>query len=132
MIYALDTNIIIHLLQGTPAVKQRRDRAVEQGAVLVIPPIVHYEMRRGFMYQSVLTKEAVYRLMCERHPIGEMTLEIWEAAAALYADTRKAGISAADADLLIAAFCIVENYILVTNNTKHFVQLKGLQLTDWV
>jgi len=36
-----------------------------------------------------------------------------------------------DADLLIAAFCLVDEYILVTNNTRDFEKFTSLQLLDW-
>ena len=60
MTYALDTNIIIHLLTGIPTARQRRD------------------------------------------------------------------------DILIAAFCVVNDYLLVTDNTKHFKDIDGLQFVNWV
>ena len=36
-----------------------------------------------------------------------------------------------DADILIAAFCLENDYTLVTNNTKDFVNIKGLLINDW-
>jgi len=36
-----------------------------------------------------------------------------------------------DADLLIAASCLVHGYILVTNNKRDFENIEGLQLEDW-
>ena len=60
MQYALDTNVIIHLLHGTAAVRAARDSAIRQGAKLTIPPFVNYEILRGFFYQSAPKREAVY------------------------------------------------------------------------
>ena len=36
-----------------------------------------------------------------------------------------------DADILIAAFCLHNNYILVTDNIKHFKNIKGLNTVNW-
>jgi predicted nucleic acid-binding protein len=36
-----------------------------------------------------------------------------------------------DADILMAAYCLQNNYIFVTNNTKHFCNIKNLPITDW-
>jgi len=36
-----------------------------------------------------------------------------------------------DADILIAAFCIVNGYTLVTDNVKHFENIAGLRLMNW-
>ena len=35
-------------------------------------------------------------------------------------------------DTLIAAHALVENLILVTHNTKHFEQIEGLKMEDWI
>ena len=37
-----------------------------------------------------------------------------------------------DFDLLIAATALSLNYVLVTNNTKHYKRLEGLQLENWM
>jgi len=131
MMYALDTNIIIHMLNHTPIVLRRRDEAVGRGVKVVIPPYVNFEIRRGFLYVSAPAKEQAYRQICTRCPVGEMSAESWELAAELYAEKRRAGRTVDDADLLIAAFCIVGGYTLVTNNTRHFDGIDGLQLENW-
>jgi predicted nucleic acid-binding protein len=54
-----------------------------------------------------------------------------EHAATVYAALRRSGRTVEDADILISAFCIVNGYTLVTNNTKHFADIDGLQLANW-
>ena len=34
--------------------------------------------------------------------------------------------------LLIAAYCVQNNYILITNNQKHFMNIENLQIANWV
>jgi tRNA(fMet)-specific endonuclease VapC len=41
------------------------------------------------------------------------------------------GLVVADLDLQIASIAISNNLILVTNNTKDFINIKGLVLEDW-
>jgi len=132
MTYALDTNIIIHLLYGNPFVRAQRDKAWDSGVRIVIPPIVHFEIMRGFFYSSAPGKEMSYRLICNECPIDPVTTNIWERAAAIYAKTRKDGFTVHDADLLIAAYCLEGDYTLVTNNTSDFANIHGLKLVDWV
>lgn len=43
----------------------------------------------------------------------------------------KAGQIIPDFDLLIGTTAIVHGMTLVTNNTKHFQRLKGIELEDW-
>ncbi len=44
---------------------------------------------------------------------------------------RKSGITIDEFDLLIGVTSITHQMSLVTNNTKHFKNLKGIQLEDW-
>jgi tRNA(fMet)-specific endonuclease VapC len=37
-----------------------------------------------------------------------------------------------DADILMAAIAIVEDLILITNNTSHFNRVKGLSFDNWM
>ena len=131
MQYALDTNVIIHLLHGTAAVRAARDSAIRQGAKLTIPPFVNYEILRGFFYQSAPKREAVYSKMRDSYAIGEMTTATWEKAAEIYAHTCSAGYTIGDADILIAAYCLVSGCTLVTNNSKDFANVGGLIMVDW-
>jgi len=131
MVYALDTNIIIHLLYGNQTVRTQRDKAWGSGGKVVIPPIVHFEILRGFLYTPAPGKEMSYRLICGECPIDPVTVSIWERAAFIYAQARKKGFTVHDADLLIAAYCLEGGYTLVTNNTADFVNIDGLQLVDW-
>jgi tRNA(fMet)-specific endonuclease VapC len=49
----------------------------------------------------------------------------------LKAQLRKAGMPVADFDLLIASVALTENLILVTNNTRHYQRITGLDLDNW-
>jgi tRNA(fMet)-specific endonuclease VapC len=49
----------------------------------------------------------------------------------LKAQLRKAGAPVADFDLLIASVALTENLILVTNNTRHYQRITGLDLDNW-
>lgn len=44
---------------------------------------------------------------------------------------RNAGRNTEDADIFIAAFCIHNNYILVTDNIKHFSNITDLRTINW-
>jgi tRNA(fMet)-specific endonuclease VapC len=37
-----------------------------------------------------------------------------------------------DADIFIAGYCIQKDYILITNNTKHFENIKNLKIDNWI
>jgi predicted nucleic acid-binding protein len=132
MIYALDSSIIIYLLNRNEMVCTKRDEVIAAGERIIIPPIVDYEIRRGFLYKSFPKKESIYWSICGHYGIGDMTAEIWMRSANIYADLRKRSISIEDADIFIAAFCVVNDYILVTHNIKHFENINVLRIEDWL
>ena len=131
MIFALDTNIISYWLQKNKRIIEQLNQIIRQGDNIIIPPVAYYEIRRGFKHKAALGKEVAFSLICNSYKIGEMNLIVWEQAADIYGYTRKAGNSIEDTDILIAAFCIVNDYTLVTNNVKHFNGIKDLKLDNW-
>ena len=48
------------------------------------------------------------------------------------AELMSAGKQIGDADTLIAGQAIANQLTIVTNNTKHFSRVKGLQLENWM
>jgi len=44
---------------------------------------------------------------------------------------RATGKPAEDADIFIAAYCVVNDYVLVTNNIKHFEATGELKTLNW-
>ncbi len=132
MTYALDTNIVIRLLRNEASVFKHFTDAINSNANIAIPPIVNYELLRGFYYRPAPAKEKAYRIMCSHYPVGEMTNDIWERGAVIYADLRRSGRTVEDADILIAAYCIVNGFTFVTHNTRHFEVIEDLQIEDWV
>ena len=131
--YALDTNIVIKLLRpkSDPLVQARLDAALFNDVEIVIPQAVHYEMLRGIYCRNAASQEAWYRLFRDICTVGMLTEITWEYAALLYYKLRKKGCTIGDADILIGAFCLENNYTLVTANTKDFRDMNGLRLEDW-
>lgn len=50
----------------------------------------------------------------------------------LKAQLRKLGQPVADFDLLIASVALTRDYILVTNNTRHYSRIPQLKLENWI
>jgi len=132
MTYALDTNIIIHLLRGTQIARDRRDEVIRQGNNLIVPPFVDYEMQRGFLCNKSQGKEKSYKTFCSIFSVGEMNADIWKRGAEIYFDLWQRRLTIGDSDILIAAFCMIGGYILVTDNTKHFAVINSLQFENWI
>jgi tRNA(fMet)-specific endonuclease VapC len=132
MTYALDANIISYLLKDNASVYERLYGAMDDNNRCIIPPVAYYEVKRGLLAINATSQADDFDNLCSDLGIGRMNTRAWDEAARLYALHRKKGNSIEDADLFIAAFCLVNGYTLVTHNTKHFKHIAGLQFVDWV
>jgi predicted nucleic acid-binding protein len=131
VIYALDTNIISYVLRGDEEIKQRWKKEAESGNRLVIPLIVYYEVMRGLVSANALKKASSFECFCKEVRIADLTVEDIKTAAGVYSECKRTGRPLEDADLLIAAQCISNGYVLVTNNAKHFERIDGLFVDNW-
>ena len=69
--------------------------------------------------------------------LTQLTVLPWTSAAAdvygpLKDTLKRQGRLIGDMDTLIAAHALVEDLILVTHNTRHFENIPGLKLEDWM
>ena len=131
--YALDTNIIIRYLRNNDSVKKNIRNAILNKQLLIIPRAVDYEMCRGFRCTPAPKKyknymNFAYRGYCN---IIEICPQTWHKAEDVYAELYVKGFTIGETDILIASFCLVNGYTLVTNNTKDFKNIDRLRLTDW-
>ena len=69
--------------------------------------------------------------LCDLFSVGELGDYLLEKAIDIYVQERRAGRNTEDADIFIAAFCIHNDYILVTDNINHFDNIVGLRLANW-
>ena len=131
MMYALDSNIISYMLKEDAGVIARYRKAFDEGGDFVIPPVVYYEVSRWLLDRNSIKLFAKFRDICALIPLLGTDREVWDMAAALYVRLRKVGRATGDADLLIAAYCLVNGCVLVTNNARHFEEIDGLELVNW-
>lgn len=131
MIYFLDSNVIIDLLNGNSNVLAGFKNAYVSGQVR-IPDLVYYEVLRGFEYSDTKNKKAVFEVFAQKCGIEFMGIQTYKVAAKQYADLRKHGISIDDDDILIGSLAIERNAVLVTNNQKHFANMQTIKLDNWV
>ena len=131
MIYALDSNIVSYMLKEDADVIAHYRQAFDGGANFVIPPIVFYEIQRGLLAKNLKKRLSKFSALCQK--IGQVDFNslVWEKAARIYASLSQQGKPIDDADIFIAAFCLVNGYTLVTNNVRHFEHIGELKLMNW-
>jgi tRNA(fMet)-specific endonuclease VapC len=136
MIYALDTNVISNLLWGEGNVKQYFEQEIlDAGNGFAIPPVVVFELKRWLLDNPTKTLrtfavefDALYQSVKDT---AVMSIEAWEKAADIYIMLKRKGALIGDADILIAAYCLVNDYTLVTNNVKDFKRIDELKFINW-
>ncbi|MCL2572487.1 MAG: PIN domain-containing protein [Defluviitaleaceae bacterium] len=131
MIYALDTNTISFIIRGNEVVREKYFQAASKGIHCVIPLMVYYEVKRGLKANNAGNRLRSFEGICTVLGITDLTAADMDIAAEIYAERKSLGKPIDDGDLLIAAQCINHGYVLVTNNTKHFQDVKALEIIDW-
>jgi tRNA(fMet)-specific endonuclease VapC len=74
---------------------------------------------------------AIIRRLAELFPIINVTRAVMETFGEIKAKLQRTGNMVIDLDLIIASTALSMNYILVTNNEKHFDRIPGLTIHNW-
>jgi tRNA(fMet)-specific endonuclease VapC len=127
--YMLDTNIVSHIIKGTPNVRAKL-------VTIDMHEITISAITAGELWFGLAKKTAAQNLS---KVVQEFLLRVevlpWDAISAacygkLRAEMQKHGKLLGNLDLLIAAHAKALGLVLVTNN-QAFSQIAGLKLEDW-
>ena len=129
--YFLDTNICIYYLKGKfPKLKKKL--LSYNPEMIAIPAIVKAELLYG-AEKSKRRKENLEKIDEFLFPFQIKGFS--DSEAKIYASVRtkleKKGKLIGPNDLLIASIVISNKGILITNNTKEFQRVDGLQIENW-
>ena len=130
MKYALDTNIITYYLKGHEKIMDKVDNEAAKDNI-IIPPLAYFEIKKWLCANNSKIKLQAFEKLFENYGIDIIDKESLDLALSIYIKLRKTGITIDDGDLLIAAYCIINNHVLVTNNLKHFENIENLQIVNW-
>lgn len=131
MKYMLDTNICIYAIKNKPIVVIRKLLS-HKPEDLCISSITYAELMRGVeKSQSVEKNRIALSLFLSPIQILDFGSKAAEEYGWIRADLEKKGTPIGPVDLLISGHAKSENLILVTNNTREFCRVEGLELEDW-
>jgi tRNA(fMet)-specific endonuclease VapC len=130
ILYALDTNIVSYFLKGDMLIINRMELERKNKNDFIIPPTVYFEVQNWLLINNSKKKMSIFEDMYSSHGIGIIDKGILDSASKLKVRLQSKGITIGD-DVLIAAYCIKHNLVLVTNNTKHFKDIDDLQIINW-
>ena len=134
--YVLDTNTVSYFLRDEGDTRENMKREIlELGNSYSIPYVVFYEVKRWLFYkQTKILKEYNQRFDTMYKSVehnADMPLNVWKKAVEVYISLQSKGQLVGDADILIASYCLVNDYTLVTRNTGDFERIDGLKFVSW-
>lgn len=134
MIYMLDTNICIYIINKKPIIYLQNLELIERNDTISISSIVAAELQYG-VFNSNLHNKNQNQINLDAF-LGKIEIIDFTAKSAFYygelrAKLEQSGKIIGSNDLLIASHAIAEDAILVTNNTKEFERIPNLVLENW-
>ena len=128
MRYLLDTDTVSYFLRGNAKLRTRLSNTFGQWG---ISAITYSELAaHQFGTQSPVIEEIIGEFLKDVDAVPFASGDALEAGR-LRAKLQQAGSPIGAADTLIAGHALSLGVTLVTNNTKHFAKVPGLQITNW-
>ncbi len=130
MSYLLDTDTCIYWLRNRQSVRERvREIGWNKISICVITVA---ELYYGAYNSNRVTENlARAEFFIQNLPVLPLNDTALRRFGELKTELRRTGQPIADFDLLIASVALAAGYILVTNNTRHYERITGLQLENW-
>lgn len=128
--YLLDTNICIAIIDRHP---EALNKFTRQSYLCYIPTVVQAELYKGaYCSQQVAQNLGILDLFTDSLDIVDFDQKAALEFGKIQAELRRKGRPTGEIDALIAAVARSRQDILVTHNTRHFINIDGLQLEDWL
>ena len=131
MIYLLDTNICIYIMNQGPVEVIKRFRQCEPGEI-GISTVTLSELQYGVAKSSQPRKN---KARVDEFLVPFEILAYDQKAANIYGNIRsqleKKGMPIGPLDMLIAAHAISRDLVLITNNEKEFRRIGKLKVENW-
>ena len=127
----LDTNICIYIINAKPPAVLERFRQYRMGDIGLCS-VVAAELAFGVAKSDSARNRQALEMF-----LAPLIILPFDAAAAwvygdLRADLERRGTPIGSLDTMIAAHALSQQALLITNNTREFSKVPGLQLDNWV
>ncbi len=131
MIYLLDTNICIYCINNRPEEVIRKVKRHEPHQIK-ISTVTVAELEYGASKSEYRQKNRIAILnflsAFDIIPFDDKDAETY---GQIRADLERRGKVIGPYDMQIAAQALAKDFILVTNNTKEFERVEGIEIEDW-
>ena len=127
----LDTNICIYIINARPPdvlARFQQHRLGDIGLSSVVAAELAFGVAKS---RSTRNRQALEMFLAPLAILPFDDAAVW-AYGGLRADLERRGTPIGSLDTMIAAHALSQQALLVTNNTREFAKVPGLQLDDWV
>ena len=127
MRYLVDTDWVIHYLNGDHSIRERLDEVRDEGVAVSI--VTHAEVYEGVSQSpdAVAEELAFLRFLGGFEVLG-LRDDICKLFGFERARLRSAGTLIGDFDLLIGCTAVVHDLTVLTNNRRHFERIANIEL----
>jgi len=131
MKYMLDTNICIYVIKNKPA-SVIRAFLEHNPYEICVSSITYAEMMHGVEKSAAKERNRIaYMAFMSAITIMDFSAKAAEEYGRIRTELESQGTPIGPMDMLIASHAKSENLVLVTNNTREFERVKGLNLENW-
>jgi len=127
----LDSDVLSYYFAGNSAIYDKIKQMINTGEKIGLTVMNVYEILKGFKWRKNKNKEIVFQQFLKTVTVFPIDDNVINLATDIYADLRRNGITIGDADILIAAIVINNNGKLMSNNKKHYKDIKKLEVINW-
>lgn len=131
MMVFLDTDTLSYFFAGNSNIRDKIHEAINYGHQICLTCINVYEIIKGLKYNGNVNKEQDFYRFLTNITVFSLENDAIQIASDIYATLRKSGMTIGDADILIASIVISNKGKLITNNVKHYKNIRGLIIENW-
>ena len=134
MKYCFDTDIIVEFFRGNDNIVGKVSKVLNsRDDEIYLSTITLCELYRGAYLAKNTQKELEkINILLQSFKILHFSLAVCKLFGKISASLVQAGKMVGEADLLIGVSALERNYVVVTNNTKHFTRIPNLKIENWL
>jgi len=127
----LDTDVLIALLNGTPAASKAIERLEEDGELAQTTILNVYELLRGAQISNHPERNlSQVQELISNVEVIDLNMQACAEGSKIYCDLRKAGHLIGEFDTLIAAIAKATGVAVLTRD-NHFTHIQGITVINW-
>ncbi len=131
----IDTDILSYILKRKETAYQRSRDYLKKHERFTISCLTYYECFRGYKAVGASKRLQVFQEFLNITDVLYLDQAILDKAGEIYGVLKKKGVLPGEFDVLIGATALVHDCILITNNEKHYEQIKEnfpLKINNWM